>query len=86
DLDKDIKRPLKLQEPKTLYISHHSIPYLPHPYPFNQQPIQNINPQQPTQKHLTTILKQIKHHNVNYILPQENLSNKVPHTLTKQTH
>lgn len=86
DLDKDMKRAVKGQEGKTVYISHDSIGYLADRYGFKQEGIENMNAEEPSQKDLTTIVKQIKEDKVNYILAEENVSNKVADTVRKETH
>ena len=86
DLDKDMKHAVKGQEGKTVYISHDSIGYLADRYGFKQEGIENMNAEEPSQKDLTTIVKQIKEDKVNYILAEENVSNKVADTVRKETH
>ena len=50
DLDKDMKRAVKGQEGKTVYISHDSIGYLADRYGFKQEGIENMNAEEPSQK------------------------------------
>ncbi|MDU2099258.1 MAG: zinc ABC transporter substrate-binding protein, partial [Staphylococcus sp.] len=47
DLDKDMKRAVKGQEGKTVYISHDSIGYLADRYGFKQEGIENMNAEEP---------------------------------------
>ncbi|MGW9855817.1 zinc transport system substrate-binding protein [Staphylococcus hominis] len=86
DLDKDMKDAVKGQEGKTVFISHDSIGYLADRYGFKQEGIENMNAEEPSQKDLTNIVKQIKEDKVNYILAEENVSNKVADTVRKETH
>ena len=81
-----MKCAVKGQEGKTVYISHDSIGYLADRYGFKQEGIENMNAEEPSQKDLTTIVKQIKEDKVNYILAEENVSNKVADTVRKETH
>ena len=81
-----MKDAVKGQEGKTVYISHDSIGYLADRYGFKQEGIENMNAEEPSQKDLTTIVKQIKEDKVNYILAEENVSNKVADTVRKETH
>ncbi|MDN8760106.1 zinc ABC transporter substrate-binding protein, partial [Staphylococcus aureus] len=59
--------------------------YLADRYNFKQEGIQNMNAEEPSQKDLTNIVKQIKEDKVKYILAEENVSNKVAETVRKET-
>ncbi|NBL48052.1 ABC transporter substrate-binding protein, partial [Streptococcus equi] len=72
-------------EGKTVYISHDSIGYLADRYNFKQEGIENMNAEEPSQKDLTNIVKQIKKDKVKYILAEENVSNKVADTVRRET-
>jgi len=85
-IDKDMKQAVKGNESKTVYISHDSIGYLVDRYNFKQEGIQNMNAEEPSQKDLTNIVKQIKEDKVKYILAEENVSNKVAETVRKETN
>ncbi|WP_210125994.1 MULTISPECIES: zinc ABC transporter substrate-binding protein [unclassified Staphylococcus] len=85
-IDKDMKQAVKGNEGKTVYISHDSIGYLADRYNFKQEGIQNMNAEEPSQKDLTNIVKQIKEDKVKYILAEENVSNKVAETVRKETN
>ncbi|MCE4971872.1 zinc ABC transporter substrate-binding protein [Staphylococcus chromogenes] len=84
-IDKDMKQAVKGNEGKTVYISHDSIGYLADRYNFEQEGVQNMNAEEPSQKDLTNIVKQIKKDNVKHILVEENVSNKVTDTVRKET-
>ncbi|MGZ2591605.1 metal ABC transporter solute-binding protein, Zn/Mn family [Staphylococcus borealis] len=84
-IDKDMKQAVKGNEGKTVYISHDSIGYLADRYNFKQEGIQNMNAEEPSQKDLTNIVKQIKEDKVKYILAEENVLNKVAETVRKET-
>ena len=84
-IDKDMKQAVKGNEGKTVYISHDSIGYLADRYNFKQEGIENMNAEEPSQKDLTNIVKQIKEDKVKYILAEENVSNKVADTVRKET-
>ncbi|WP_368873966.1 metal ABC transporter solute-binding protein, Zn/Mn family, partial [Staphylococcus haemolyticus] len=47
--------------------------------------IENMNAEEPSQKDLTNIVKQIKEDKVKYILAEENVSNKVADTVRRET-
>ena len=84
-IDKDMKQAVKGNEGKTVYISHDSIGYLADRYNFKQEGIENMNAEEPSQKDLTNIVKQIKEDKVKYILAEENVLNKVAETVRKET-
>lgn len=84
-IDKDMKEAVKGNEGKTVYISHDSIGYLADRYNFKQEGIENMNAEEPSQKDLTNIVKQIKKDKVKYILAEENVSNKVADTVRRET-
>ncbi|WP_449126129.1 metal ABC transporter solute-binding protein, Zn/Mn family (plasmid) [Staphylococcus chromogenes] len=84
-IDQDMKQAVKGNEGKTVYISHDSIGYLADRYNFEQEGVQNMNAEEPSQKDLTNIVKQIKKDNVKHILVEENVSNKVADTVRKET-
>ena len=80
-----MKEAVKGNEGKTVYISHDSIGYLADRYNFKQEGIENMNAEEPSQKDLTNIVKQIKEDKVKYILAEENVSNKVADTVRRET-
>ncbi|UDI77077.1 zinc ABC transporter substrate-binding protein [Staphylococcus taiwanensis] len=84
-LDKDMKQAVKGNEDKTVYISHDSLGYLANRYNFKQEGIENMNAEDPSQKDLTNIVKQIKKDHVKYILTEENVSHKVADTVRDET-
>ena len=85
-IDKDMKHAVKGNEDKTVYISHDSIGYLAERYHFEQEGIENMNAEEPSQKDLTNIVKQIKEDKVKNILIEENVSHKVADTVRKETN
>ncbi|MBL7573924.1 zinc ABC transporter substrate-binding protein [Staphylococcus saccharolyticus] len=85
-LDKDMKQAVKGNEGETVYISHDSIGYLADRYNFKQEGIENMNAEEPSQKDLTNIVKQIKEDKVKNILAEENVSNKIADTVRKETN
>lgn len=84
-IDKDMKHAVKGNKGETVYISHDSIGYLADRYGFKQEGVENMNAEEPSQKDLTNIAKQIKDDNVKYVLSEENVSNKVSDTVRKET-
>ncbi len=47
--------------------------------------IQNMNAEDPSQKELTKIVKEIRDSNAKYILYEDNIENKVTETIRKET-
>ncbi|MBM9448497.1 ABC transporter substrate-binding protein [Staphylococcus cohnii] len=84
-IDKDMKHAVKGNKGETVYISHDSIGYLADRYGFKQEGVENMNAEEPSQKDLTNIAKQIKDDNVKYVLSEENVSSKVSDTVRKET-
>lgn len=85
DLDKDMKKVTKDKKNHTVFISHESMGYLAHRYGFKQEGIQNMNAEDPSQKELTQIVKEIKESKAKYILYEDNVANKVTETIRKET-
>ncbi|MEB8101087.1 metal ABC transporter solute-binding protein, Zn/Mn family [Staphylococcus xylosus] len=85
EIDKDMKQAVQGNKDKTVYISHDSLGYLSNRYGFKQEGIENMNAEDPSQKDLTNIAKQIKDDNVKYVLSEENVSSKVADTVRKET-
>ncbi|MCE3400437.1 zinc ABC transporter substrate-binding protein, partial [Staphylococcus aureus] len=54
-------------------------------YGFVQKGIQNMNAEDPSQKELTKIVKEIRDSNAKYILYEDNVANKVTETIRKET-
>ncbi|PTF17062.1 metal ABC transporter solute-binding protein, Zn/Mn family, partial [Staphylococcus cohnii] len=69
----------------TVYISHESIGYLSERYGFVQKGIQNMNAEDPSQKALAKIVKEINDSGAKFILYEANVSNKVTDTIRKET-
>ena len=79
-----MKEAVKGNEGKTVYISHDSIGYLVDRYNFKQEGIENMNLEEPSQKDLTNIVKQIKEDKVKYILVKKMYLTKLPTQLEER--
>ncbi|WP_436861530.1 zinc ABC transporter substrate-binding lipoprotein AdcA [Staphylococcus caeli] len=84
-IDQQMKDVTKDKQGNTVFISHESIGYLAERYGFVQKGIQNMNAEDPSQKALTKIVKEIKDSGAKYILYEDNVSNKVTDTIRKET-
>lgn len=85
DIDKQLQDATKDKKDHVAFISHESIGYLAKRYGFEQRGIQNMNAEDPSQKELTSIVKEIKDSKAKYILYEDNVSNKVTETIRHET-
>nr|WP_263314116.1 zinc ABC transporter substrate-binding lipoprotein AdcA [Mammaliicoccus sp. Marseille-Q6498] len=86
DIDNDLKKVTKDHKGHTVFISHESIGYLANRYGFVQKGVQSMNAEDPTQKELTQIVKEIKDTDAKYILYENNISSKITDTIRKETN
>ena len=77
DIDNKLKDITKDKQGNAVFISHESLGYLADRYGFVQKGIQNMNAEDPSQKALTQLVKEINDKNVKYILYEDNVANKV---------
>jgi len=75
----------KDKQGNAVFISHESMGYLAERYGFIQKGVQNMNAEDPSQKALTKIVKDINDSGAKYILYEDNVSNKVTDTIRKET-
>lgn len=85
DIDKEMKDITKGHQGHTVFISHESIGYLANRYGFVQKGVQSMNAEDPSQKELTKIVKEIKDTDAKYILYENNISSKITDTIRKET-
>ena len=62
-----MKKVTKDKKDNVVFISHESIGYLAHRYGFKQEGVQNMNAEDPSQKELTQIVKEIRASKAKYI-------------------
>ncbi|RIL71536.1 ABC transporter substrate-binding protein [Staphylococcus devriesei] len=86
EIDSDMKKAVKGHEDETVYISHDSIGYLADRYNFKQEGIENMSAEEPTQKDITNIAKDIKKKNIKHVLTEENVSKKITNTVINDTN
>lgn len=84
-LDQDMKKATEGHEGHAVFISHESLGYLANRYGFVQKGVQGLNSEDPSQKELTNIIKEINDTGAKYILYEENVSNKMTDTIRKET-
>ncbi|MBN4910898.1 zinc ABC transporter substrate-binding lipoprotein AdcA [Staphylococcus sp. EG-SA-13] len=85
DIDQSLKDATKGHEGHTVFISHESLGYLANRYGFVQKGVQSMNAEDPSQKELTEIVKEIKDTDAKYILYESNISSKITDTIRKET-
>lgn len=85
NIDKDMKKATKGHKGDTVFISHESLGYLAHRYGFVQKGVQSMNAEDPSQKELTKIVKEIRDTDAKYVLYENNISGKVTDTIRKET-
>ncbi|PNZ88539.1 metal ABC transporter solute-binding protein, Zn/Mn family [Staphylococcus devriesei] len=86
EIDNDMKKAVKGHEGETVYISHDSIGYLADRYNFKQEGIENMSAEEPSQKDITNIAKDIKKKNIKHVLTEENVSKKITNTVINDTN
>ncbi|TGE19219.1 zinc ABC transporter substrate-binding lipoprotein AdcA [Staphylococcus petrasii] len=86
NIDASMKEITKDKQGNAVFISHESLGYIANRYGFVQKGIQNMNAEDPSQKELTNLVKEIKNNNVKYILYEDNVANKVTETIRKETN
>ncbi|ARJ50721.1 ABC transporter substrate-binding protein [Staphylococcus lutrae] len=84
-IDKDLKAATKDHQGESVFISHESLGYLAKRYGFEQKGVQSLSAEDPSQKQLTEIVKEINDIDAKYILYEENVANKVTDTIRKET-
>ncbi|OIJ30996.1 zinc ABC transporter substrate-binding lipoprotein AdcA [Staphylococcus sp. LCT-H4] len=84
-IDEKMKDTTKDKKGNAVFISHESMGYLANRYGFVQKGVQNMNAEDPSQKDLTKIVKEINESGTKYILYEDNVSNKVTDTIRKET-
>ena len=84
-IDQKMQNITEDKQGNTVYISHESIGYLSERYGFVQKGIQNMNAEDPSQKALAKIVKEINDSGAKYVLYEANVSNKVTDTIRKET-
>lgn len=78
EITKDTKR-------DTVFISHDSLGYLANRYHFKQTGVTGMNNEEPSQKELLNIIKEINKSKSPYILYEQNVSSKVTDIIKKDT-
>ena len=85
NIDKKLEKATQNHKGHAVFISHESLGYLANRYGFKQVGIQSLNAEDPSQKQLQNIVKDINETKAKYILYEDNLSNKVTETVRQET-
>ncbi|WHI61321.1 zinc ABC transporter substrate-binding protein [Mammaliicoccus lentus] len=84
-IDKEMKEITKDTKRDTVFISHDSLGYLANRYHFKQIGVTGMNNEEPSQKELLNIIKEINKSKSPYILYEQNVSSKVTDIIKKDT-
>ncbi|HLR19384.1 MAG TPA: zinc ABC transporter substrate-binding protein [Staphylococcus sp.] len=85
DIDKKMKSITKDKKRDTVVISHDSIGYLANRYGFKQVGVSGMNNEEPSQKDLMNIVKNINATKQPYVLYEQNISSKVTDVVRKES-
>ncbi|WP_232153280.1 metal ABC transporter solute-binding protein, Zn/Mn family [Staphylococcus gallinarum] len=85
-IDSQLKSITENPKRDTVVISHDSIGYLAKRYGFKQEGVTGMNNEEPTQKQLMKIVKNIKKTKQPYVLYEQNISSKVTDVIKKETN
>ena len=66
-------------------ISHDSLGYLAHRYHFKQEGVNGMNDEEPSQKKILSIVKEIKKSKSPYVLYEQNITSKITDVIKKET-
>ncbi|OHR57016.1 metal ABC transporter solute-binding protein, Zn/Mn family [Staphylococcus sp. HMSC061G12] len=86
DVDKELKDVSKNKKRDKVIISHDSLAYLAKRYDFEQEGINGMNNDEPTQKELMAIVSDIKKEKQPYVLYEQNITSKVTDIIRKETN
>ncbi|SUM68414.1 adhesion lipoprotein [Staphylococcus saccharolyticus] len=86
DINQQMKEITKDTKRDKIIISHDSLGYLAHRYGFKQEGINGMNDEEPNQKKLLSIVRNIKDTHSPYILYEQNISSKITDVIKKETH
>lgn len=86
DVDKDMKQVSKDKKRDKVIISHDSLSYLAKRYDFKQEGVNGMNDNEPSQKELLNIVKEIKKDKQPYVLYEQNIPSKTTDIIRKETN
>ncbi|MCU5746787.1 zinc ABC transporter substrate-binding protein [Staphylococcus sp. SQ8-PEA] len=85
DIDKDLKAITKNKKRDKVIISHDSLGYLAHRYDFEQEGVNGMNDEEPSQKKVMKMINDIKSSDQPYVLYEQNIPSKVTDVIRKET-
>ena len=68
-----------------IIISHDSLGYLTHRYHFKQEGVNGMNDEEPSQKKILSIVKNIKNSKSPYVLYEQNITSKITDVIKRET-
>lgn len=85
DIDQELKSITKNPKRDKVIISHDSLAYLSHRYHFKQQGVNGMNDDEPSQKEILALIKNIRNSKMPYVLYEQNISSKITDVIRKET-
>ncbi|KKB25938.1 metal ABC transporter solute-binding protein, Zn/Mn family [Staphylococcus carnosus] len=86
DVDKDMKQISKDKKRDKVIISHDSLSYLAKRYNFEQEGVNGMNNDEPSQKEILSIVDEVKKSKQPYVLYEQNIPSKVTDIIRKETN
>ncbi|WP_308545791.1 metal ABC transporter solute-binding protein, Zn/Mn family [uncultured Staphylococcus sp.] len=85
NIDKKMQKITKSPKREKIIISHDSLGYLTHRYHFKQEGVNGMNDEEPSQKKILSIVKNIKNSKSPYVLYEQNITSKITDVIKKET-
>lgn len=86
EIDQKLKTVTESPKRDTVFISHDSLGYLANRYHFKQTGVTGMNIEEPSQKEILEIIKNINQAKTPYILYEQNVSSKITDIIKKDTN
>lgn len=86
DLDNNLKTITKNPKRQKVTISHDSLGYLAERYHFQQEGVSGMNNEEPSQKDILALIKQINQSKQPYILYEQNITSKITDVIRDETN
>lgn len=84
-IDQQLQSITKHYKRDKVVISHDSLGYLAHRYGFKEQGVKGMNDEEPSQKEILNIVKDIQHSHAPYVLYEQNITSKITDVIKKET-
>ena len=85
NIDKKMQKITKSPKREKIIISHDSLGYLTHRYHFKQEGVNGMNDDEPSQKKILSIVKNIKNSKSPYVLYEQNITSKITDVIKRET-